>query len=199
MSIRGSYVDGTLAVPSLHYQTDVPPGGDEPDPDDVATGVWGVIGTTYLAACRAFTVHQVVATEQVLPPDIPAQGLKSVEAGGTLAGSDSNLPYGLVPIVNLRTDVASRSSRGHIVLPGPVDSTSFTAGLWNTAHQTAYNALAAKLDDSFDLGTLFITHVNPVVYSRKRHKDGLTPYTFRVSSASLNTTPHWLRSRMTKP
>jgi len=44
-----------------------------------------------------------------------------------------------------------------------------------------------------------ITHVNPVVYSRKRHRDGLTPYTFRVTSATVNPKSHWLRSRTSSP
>ena len=62
-----------------------------------------------------------------------------------------------------------------------------------------YDALAAKLDDSFDLGSIIITHVNPVVYSRTRRLRGESTWTFKVTSATANHQVRWLKSRLTAP
>jgi hypothetical protein len=187
-------------MPSLHYQTDLTFVGDEPDPHDVAQGAWGVFGTQFLALCPpTFTVQDVLALEEVLKPDVPTGGSYLVNTAGTLSVSNTNEPKGVVPIINLRTGISSRSARGHCALPGPIDTGAFAGGKWNSIVLAAYNAFAAKLDDSFDLGTIDITHVHPVIYSRTRRARGDTPWTFRVTSAAANPTPHWLRSRMSSP
>lgn len=193
--------NGTLVEPSLHYQTDVPTGGDEPDPDDVAAGVWTELGTQFLGALTGdVTVDTVVATEQVVPPDIGAQGAHNVNAVGVNSESDTKLPLALVPILNLRTHTVSRSARGYMTMASPRTSTSLASGgAWASGWIDLWTSLCNRFDNSFDLGTLIITHVNPVVYSRKRHRAGTTPYTFRVTAASPNARPHWLRTRTTSP
>jgi hypothetical protein len=70
---------------------------------------------------------------------------------------------------------------------------------WISGYQTKLAAFAAVLDDSFNLGTIDITHVNPVVYSRTRHQRGEDPHAFRVTSATANTKAHWLKTRMSTP
>ena len=200
VTIRGSYSDGTLAYPSVHMLTDVPTGGDEPTGSEIASGTWGVFGTEYKAICpTTFTIHEVVATECVLAPAIGDAGSHSVEQAGTLAGTDSAMPRSVVPLINLHTNVSSKSARGWIFLPGSGDTSKLTGRTWGTTMKTALDALAAKLDDSFDLGSLFITHVNPIVYSRTRHKAGLEPHTFKVTSATTSTKVHFLRSRDSNP
>jgi hypothetical protein len=199
-SIRCSYADGGLVVPSLHYQTDVSLGGDEPDPSDVASGIWGVIGTAFRAATPSLvTIHDVVVSEQVIKPAIGATGIHTVELAGSTTLSSEFLPRGIVPIINLHTEVASRSGRGYMTLAGPGASGAISDKLFTGSYLTSYQTLAALLDNSFDLGTLSITHVNPVVYSRKRHVDGLDPHAFRVTSASVRSKIHYLRSRDTSP
>lgn len=199
-TVHAEFNDGTLIEPSLHYQTDVPTGGDEPAPADVADGIWGVWGTQFLACCPpTVSVHDLVVTEQVLPPDTAVQGSKHVGLNGSIIGSGTGLPRGLVPIINLHTDTVSRNARGHICMPSPLDNSFLVGNNWSSGMIAALDALAAKLDDSFDLGTIIITHVNPVIYSRTRRVRGQSPWTFRVTSASTNHVPHWLRSRMTSP
>ena len=192
----------TLALiqSTLHYQTDVPPAGDEPAPDDVANGIWGVIGTAFLAAsptnCHVDTVDVL---EMVLPGGAPVGGTKVVNANGTQVTTNKFMSRGTCLGVNLHTAVRSRSSRGFMHLPGALD-TSYAGGqTWGGGYLTHANTLAALLDDSFDLGAVLITHVNPVVYSRKRHVDGLSPFAFRVTSATVNPMVRYLRSRDTTP
>jgi len=189
-----------LIQPSLHYQTDVPPAGDEPDPNDVAAGVWGVLGTQFLACFHnEVNVHDLVALEETLPPAIGVAGLHHVGLAGTLTGAGDWLPEGLVPLINIHTDTRSRSARGWVHMPNPRYSNFISNNVWSGGVNTALDAFAAKLDDSFDLGAVFPTHVNPVVYSRTRRSRGEDPFTFRVTGATARRTVAFLRSRMTTP
>lgn len=191
---------GILEYSSLHYQTDVPPLGGEPDPDDVANGVWGVIGTQFLALCPTTThVTDLVVTEETLSPDIGAQGVYTINQDGILSVGSSELPTGICPVVRLRTATHSRSARGWTRPPGPRNATHINGNVWATTYKTTLDAYAAVLDNSFDLGSVTPTHVNPVVYSRTRRLIAAEPWTFRVTAGDASPVPHWLRSRMTLP
>lgn len=192
--------NGVLIEPSVHFQTDLSFVGDEPSPDDVAGGAWTLLGTAFKALCRTdVTVHRLVATEQVLKPAIGAVGLHTVEEAGTYSAADAHVPAALVPLINLHTAVASRSARGHLFLGGPRDTITLISGKWSSSWLTRMTTFADLLDNSFDLGTIDVTHVHPVVYSRTRHRNGTEPHTFRVTKATANNQPTWLRSRLTVP
>jgi hypothetical protein len=145
------------------------------------------------------TVDALVVSEEVLPPDLGAAGVHVVGAAGTSTLSTEYLPRELVPIVNLHTDTRSRSARGHLALACPSGSSSIGVRVWTGAYLTAFQAFAAKLDDTFSLGVVGETTVRPVVYSKTRRKRALDPYTFHVVNATVNTRPKWLRSRGTTP
>jgi hypothetical protein len=186
--------------PTLHYQTDVPISGSEPDPSDVASGIWGLVGATLKAtAANDVTFTSVDVAEQLPPGQIGAAGTFAISSGQGTVVPNSQLPYATVPLINLHTGVASRSSRGWVHLTSPRLSTYVGNDVWTAAYLNLLNLFGATLDDSFDLGTLQITHVNPVVYSRTRHLRGQTPFTFRVKSASANPQVRWLRSRLSSP
>jgi hypothetical protein len=191
---------GTFIEPSTHWQTDVPTGGSEPDPDDVADGIWSLIGFAFQSVCPS-TVHidELVVAEQVVAPAIGAAGVHTVNADGLGSVGDGDLPRALVPLINLHTAVASRSARGWQFLACPMDTAKLVDGQWTSGFLGSLNGYAGNLNDSFDLGALLPTHVNPVVYSRTRHQGGAAPYTFRITSATASTRPHWLRSRLTAP
>jgi hypothetical protein len=192
--------DGTLFEPGLHYQTDVPTGGSEPDPGDVANGIWGVIGSTFMPLTPStITIASVDVREQVLPPAIGVAGHRTLGGSGTADPGDHLLPKGLAAIIRLKTNTSSRSARGYTTPPPRYSSGALSDGSWSSTYMTLLSAFAATLDDSFDLGSVFPTHVNPVVYSRKRHLEDADPWAFRVTSATVNTKPHWRRSRMTSP
>lgn len=199
-TVKGHHSSGILVQPTLHYQTDVPISGSEPDPSDVAQGIWTLVGATLKAtAANDVTFTSVDVAEQLPPGQIGAAGSYAVTAGAGTVVPNSQLPYATVPLINLHTGVASRSSRGWVHLCSPRLSTYVGNDVWTAAYLNLLNLFAATLDDSFDLGTLQITHVNPVVYSRTRHLRGQTPFTFRVKSASANPQVRWLRSRLSSP
>lgn len=195
-------VDQSLIEPSLHYQTDLSTGGDEPAADDVANGVWSILGGDFLALCHdQYHVDSVVARSQELKGSgvIPVLGQLTVNQPGQLTSGGFDLPRELVGIVNLYTDAATRSGRGYTSLPCPGVESFLQDRLWFGSYKTACDSFASKCDNSFSLGTISVATVNPVVYSATRRARGQAPYTFRVQSARFNTRPHWLRSRGTSP
>jgi hypothetical protein len=201
-TVLASYADGTLVEPSMHYLTDVPTGGDEPAADDVASGFWGVVGTAFLAALPTWvTVHSVEAREEVEHPgvDVPAVGQHNVGSAGGLAATGENLPRALCPWIKLTTGQAIRSARGgfHMASPGEIDYVSNR--LFISSFMSKLNDLAAVCDNSFDLGSVFVTHVNPVIYSRTRRARGESTFTFKVTGAQASNVPRYLRSRDTSP
>ena len=189
-----------LIQPSIHYQTDVPLGGDEPDPSDVASAIWSHLASGFTNITpNSVTIHELVVLEEVVKPDIGVAGSHTIESAGSLSGSAPYLPDGLVGIVNMHTDTRSRSARGWWHTPSPGFASYVNENSWQGTWPGLVNTLCALLDDQLELGTLQITKLNPVVYSPTRHKQGLDPYTFRVKSATLNPVPHWLRPRMSAP
>lgn len=191
---------GILIEPSLHYQTDVPTGGDEPDPSDVASGIWTSVGTVFRAITSDYIqINDLVVTEQTIPPALGVAGVHHVGLPGLLAHGGNDLPTGLCPVVNIHSGTRSRSARGWMHPGPPVDHPNCDGNQWATTYQTLLDNFAAQLNATFSLGSLFPTTVNPVVYSRTRHLRLETPYTFQVTGATANKTPKWLRSRMTTP
>jgi len=192
--------NGILVEPSLHYQTDLSLGGSEPDPSDVAAGVWGHIGTQFLSCFSAITTCQeLLALEEVVPPAIGVAGVHSVGLPGTLAGSGDSIPPGLVPLINLHTDTRSRSARGWMHPPSPQWADRAGYSTWDGTMLSVLGDFASLLDDVITIGSVITTDLRPGVYSRTRALRGETPDFFHLVSASVNHTPKWLRSRMTTP
>ena len=199
-TFRSTYGDGTLVQPSLHYQTDLNTGGSEPDPSDVAGEIWAHLDDNILTAWPAIvTLHELVVTEQVVPPAIGAVGAIQINQPGLLPVSAEDLPRELVGIINIHSGAATRSGRGYFTLPGAGSELYTSARQWTQAYFNQAIALAALFDDSLSIGAVLPAAIHPVVYSRKRHRAGLTPYTFRVQTATFNVRPHWRRSRGTTP
>lgn len=198
--IQAHYLDGTLVEPSLHYQTDVPTGGDEPDPSDVAAGIWGHIGALVLACSNEQVVFdELVVSEETVPPAIGVAGAHTIGTAGTNSHGGQTLPKGLVAVLDKHTGTRSRNSRGNCRIAVPGSSEIYNAGLFSSSYLTTLANLCAVLADEIDLGSLIITQLNPVVFSRTRLLAAEDPVTFKVTSATANPVPHWLRSRMTNP
>lgn len=194
--------DGSLIEPSLHYQTDVPTAGSEPDANDVAAGIAAILGGPFIALChtKIFIDELRVRSEELKGSGvIPVEGTSIFSTPGTLTSTVPDLPRELVGIVNLHSTAATRSGRGYTTLPSPYVATNLVNRLWAGAYGSAGLQFANLLDNSFDLGTVQITHVNPVVYSHTRRQRLQEPFTFRVTRATFNVRPHWLRSRGTSP
>lgn len=200
-TFKCDYGDGTLVQPSFHYQTDLAVGGGEPSAVSVADHIWTKLGTAFLNTLPSpVTCHELVAAEEVIPPDIGAVGSHTVAAVGTGFGTGNELPRAFVPLLRLNTGVRSRSARGHTFLCSPGTKTVVASGaIWDTSTQGFYNTLAALLDDNIMMGDFPETTLRPVIYSRTRRQRSQSPYTFNVTSASCSTHPTWLRSRATTP
>lgn len=200
LTIKCHYADGTLLEPGWHYQTDVGLGGDEPDPDDVADAIKSHIETPFAAIVPA-AVHitSFDVREMVVPPAIGVLGTALRDTAGNGANGDLALPFGISAIIQAKTATASRNARGYMAAPGPLNSAELDAGKFSSTKMTLYNALADVLNDDLSVGSVNPTGINPVAYSRTRHLGGLSPYTFKVTSAVVSSTPHWRRSRMTNP
>jgi hypothetical protein len=200
-TIRCEHGDGTLVEPGLHYQTDLPAGGSEPDPADVANDIWNQIGVPFgLITPSSVVIHELVVTEEVVPPTLGAAGVHTISGAGSAAAGDQKEPKELVPLINFHTATRSRSARGHSFMAGPMNSIHLAAGgIWESAFLGLLQGFANACLLSFDLGAGIITSVHPVVYSRTRHRAGLAPFTFRLTGATAKPTPTWLRSRGTSP
>ena len=191
---------GALIISTLHYQTDLTFIGDEPDPNDVAAGIWGEIGSSFRAATvTRITVDRVDVLEMVVPPALATGGTHTVGLAGTLASPGGDMSQATCLGINLRTNTRSRRSRGFVHLPPPLDHQYSTGQGWTGGYLTLSQTVADTVDDSFDLGSVDVTHVHPVVYSRKRHLGGLTPYTFRVTQGTITNKQRYVRSRDTSP
>jgi len=202
-TIRCRDDSGILIQPSLHYQTDVSVVGSEPDPNDVAAGIWAIIRDHFIGATPLdVTIDELVVGEEVLKPAIGASGSHPINVQGSFSTSGDRMPNACVAVLNRHTATRSRSARGWLMMPGGILADQQANGLWHTdgGYWTAWLVpLAALLDNSFDLGSVDPTHVNPVVYSRTRHQRGDSPYTFRVTNATANPQVRWLKSRLTIP
>jgi hypothetical protein len=200
---QGHYPEGVQVVTGLHYQTDVPLAGSEPNASDVLDGIDGKLRTAFLGCCHStFVVDSAGLREEVTKASgaIPVAASKVVNLPGTVSSSAVSLPDALCAIIKLRSDAAARSARGYMAMPCPL-AAGFLSGSkqWTGTFYTALQTFAALLDDAISAGSFAPTILNPVVYSRTRHERGFTPYTFRIVEAIPRQDPRWRRSRTTAP
>lgn len=193
---------GVVQINHLHFQTASTIGGTEPPASDILARLDTEFRALYRAAlAEEDTLRSLSLREEVRAPDVPAPGADvSVNLAGTLVTSTNDLPDGLCLIISKKTGIPLRAARGYLALPSPRTSSYLTSSReWGSLYLTAANALAAKLDDSYDIGALPAVTLNPVVYSRTRHQSGADDYTFKITAGITRLTPHWRRSRMTAP
>lgn len=197
---------GVELVSTFHYQTDLnSPDDDEPDITDIASAVKNHLHAGYKACIHStYTIVALEAREEVQPGsgDVGAASVVTINEAGGFTSADKAIPVAACLVIRRRTAAAIRSGRGHLALPGSRYSGSMdTNGRWSAsgAFWTAVTALAALLDDDLSVGTISPVTVHPVIYSRVRHAKGLDPFTFKITSATPQVQPHWLRSRMTAP
>lgn len=187
---------------SLHYQTDLVLGENEPPASQVLDEADAKLTTVFRSACTTSNVVDVLrAREEVLDPavEVPASGEKVIALAGNGGSSAFDLAPEMCVLIHRKTGAAIRSGHGWLHLP-PVLSVSAlgTAGDWNNAATpiAGANAFAALLDDDITHTTATILRwtLHPVVYSKVRRQRG-ADYTFQVTAATRATHPAWLRSR----
>jgi len=198
-----TYADGTLVEPSVDYQTDLSTGDSEPSASDLAGAIWSHVGAAFKACLNShITVQRLLLSQRVIAPAIGLVGSHEVNEAGTYTTGTIVEPFGLVAIINRHTGAASRSSRGWLRMPNPGIAADVTGNTLTSSFTSQLQALGNVLDDTVDVGGFLgigSVHAHPVVYSRTRHKRGLTPYTFNLTGCTVNPKWHWLRSRMSTP
>ena len=191
---------GQLQEPSFHYKINVNALGSEPDASDVAAGIWDHVGTQFRGCFSSYImVNELVVLEEVLSPDIGVAGSHHVGLRGTMSGSGDSLPAGVCPLLNVHTNVRSRSARGWTHMPYLQWADRAGISSWDTTAINALQAFADVMNDSIDLGAINPSQAVPVVYSRTRHERAQDPWTFDVTTVSVNHAPKYLRSRTTTP
>lgn len=202
-TFRCHHPNGTLVEPSLHYQTDLLLGQSEPDPSDVAAKIWSHLGNFFPNTCPSdVTIDELIVGEEVLKPDIGVTGSVTIAQQGTFTIGTDRLPLASVAVVDLRTKTRSRSARGWHMLAGGIPANQQNQGKWgqnNSYWTAALLPWCSVLSDSMEIGSVNPSTIHPVIYSRTRHRQGFTPYTFRVTSAAPNPEVRWLRRRLSSP
>ena len=199
---NGISADGGLAITGLHYKTDPPPLGDEPNPADVLTAIDTHIRTAFLLCVDTDYVLQTESLREEVTPgsgDVPALAELAVNQHGTLVGGSGNMPTPTCAVIALKTTAAIRSARGYMALPSPGRNMLANPDAWSSGYLTTLNAFGDLLNDHFDIGTLTTTRVTPVVYSRVRRAEGKNPYTFDITAATAHAKPKFRRSRLSIP
>lgn len=184
---------GTLYINTIGVKMD-PLVGDGLSATDLAAAVYDWIGATYRACLPARLTFDSITVDSFPVPG--TQGVKAVGLAGTFT-ENTALPRELCAIASWKTDVATRSGRGHIALPLPFSTDAFAGGsvagtTWATATvQAFFNALDAGHD--WESGGVTEGHISHVVLSRKN-----AAY-YDVKSRILRSSIRWVERRQTAP
>ena len=203
-SIKGRYASGVATVTSLHFVTQPPALGDEPSAGDVLNAINTGLWTLYHNCLpTSWTEESTEVSEMLSPLDLTTVPRGHVNAGsgaGTFSEGDHILPEALCAIVALRTGVPRRWARGYIAMPSPKNSGALTdKGRWAGSYLTNLQALASHLDDDYSIGTVSVTSVIPVVYSRTQHARGADQPWAQVEAGVVRGDSRWRRTRTTAP
>jgi hypothetical protein len=200
--------NGAEFMSHVHYQTDVPVGGSEPDASEILDHTlshFSSSGHNLTAWTNVMTnnsqLTEARVREEVTPGsgDVPAVASNALALPGTLGGAGTDaLPSAMCVWIAYVTAAAIRGGRGGTHAP-PTMAASFLngAGAWDTAtgYWTNMLTLAAAIKTSFSGGGTFPADINPKVYSRTRRARGFDPFTFALTNAVPSNAPRWLRRR----
>ena len=192
-----STFSSVLFVNSFAVRCDgVLPGAPDLGAGTVADEVSTWLTTAYRAMLpAAYSVSDVSVRE--LYTSTPAQGVHAISAAGTLSGSSGNLPREVCLILSLKSAVATRSGRGRMFIPSPLNSGFLSSqDVWDTA--SAYWSAVNTFGNALLAGRTFTSgvldyHLSCRIHSRTRNED------YDLTSFVRRPQPHWLRSRATAP
>lgn len=194
---------GVIYDNTLHYVTQPPLEGSEPAAADVLSVIDTALRTSYKACLNTqVTLLSATLSERVQPGsgDVPVGAALEIGDAGTGPTYDGKVSPALCCIIQLKTGVPLRSARGYLAMPSPEASTAMaSSSKFTGTYLTGLDAFAAKLDDDYEIGTVSVTSVIPVVYSRTRHARGQNPPWFQVEAGVVRNAQRWRRSRLSVP
>jgi len=195
---------GESCALGLHYQWDGDTGSDEPGPDDLATRLDSHLRSAMrnMLGNTTGSLTALIVREEVDPSsdDVPAVHELLIGLAGTGVDPDGDQPKEVVPLFHRKTAGAVKGGQSWCFGPAPYGAASIVGGLWDTGSIVYgfWTAFAALLDDDIDhAGSIpgISGTYHPVAYAKTRRRRGVEPYTFQVTSASVDRRPRWLRSR----
>jgi hypothetical protein len=198
VSMKNRAADGTVAVNTIAAKVEVVgPDVTEASPAKVADEASSWLTTSYLGLLHpSWTLEEVAVKELTSGADEAASHV--VGSVGTLPASTGLLPVEVCGVLTLKTAFATRSKRGRLFLPSPLQSGQLTGvDVWSTVG-TTYGARCAAFGATLLAGHDFTEgvvnyHMSAGVWSRKLGS-------FQDATATqFRTRPHWLRSRSTAP
>jgi len=200
--------NGAEFMTHVHYQTDVPPLGSEPNASDILDAIgdhFSSAGHNYskYTSCMAneSQLTEARVREEVAPGsgDVPDVATEVLAVSGTIGGAGTDaLPSAMCVWLAFSTGAAVRGGRGGTHAPPTMSAARLDGtGKWDTGtgYWTNINALCAAILDPFDNGGITPTDINPKVYSRTRRQRGQSPYTFALTAVTPSDEPRWLRRR----
>lgn len=189
---------GNLVVNVFHVEADTLT--DPPNYGNMATDINSWLGFEYQSVLSSnFILQDLTITEETYPGATPGQGVKTIGTVGLRSAADTNLSVATCALLALRTATPKKYARGHLFLPPAMSSASSASGgqfLTTGPYMTAATTFATKLAAGSTAGS---TSYAPIIFSRTRVREGLTPYFFKVTNAHVNTNQYFLRSRLTSP
>jgi hypothetical protein len=198
-----SPASGQHFVTTFHYASQVSIGDDDPAPADVLGEINDHLYTTFADALPStYVFDEIEVAEELAATDLGTLPRGAVNGGaigntGNLAAGDGDLPEALCAIISKRTNVPKRFARGYLALPGSINTTHLDDGLWVSPALTAYEALAALMDDDLEISGAFdTTSLVPCVYSRHQHDADAENFWFGIQSAIAREPARWRRSRI---
>lgn len=183
---------GVIYINTIGVKMD-PVSGSGLSPSDLATHVNTWLGGTYRGILGAgLTLDTVTVDSFPTPGD---QGVHAVNLPGNVT-EDHGQPRELCAIFAWKTDVATRSGRGHIAFPLPQANGIINAStlLASSAWQTSAAAFFAALDAGHDWGGPPAEgHLSHVVLSKKN-----SAY-YDVKTRIVRPSIRWIERRQTAP
>jgi hypothetical protein len=191
---------GVLYISTFHMQVIPESGFSDPDPNDVASGIWGHIQTEFINVTPDnMSIDDLIIDEAVNPPDIGANGSHTISVGGSLVATGNRLPDALCANINWQTGVSSRNARGWMHPPPPGGSNYINENQWTGPYLGLVDALGAKMVGEIDFGSFFPARGTFVTFSRTRFKELQSPWYWNIQSHKTNPSAKWLRTRTTAP
>ena len=209
VSFHSTSTTGVAYVSTYHYVVR-PAGGftDTGDASNLRDALSGTLPAQYRGVLPNWITVQTMLVAEVLPPgstDVPDESSFTVGLNGQQSTTGDQLPIPLCVLVGIYSNAAVRSGHGRTFYPHPGNASLLdSAGNWDmasTVFATSYPTLLNSLKSNWtvDLSGTPDATASQVIYSRTRHARGDDSYYFDVSSWTIRTVPHWLRSRATAP
>lgn len=188
------------AVNTFHYDLEDVAVDPDNDPQTLADLFRDNVRPAFAALFQSnWQIDPVSIIEEKDPID-PNAARAGWTSGAVIAGtrvvSGDELPYGVCGVCSLRTAHIGRRFRGRLFLPGQLMESDQANNLWQSGILSLWATYVNAVPVEPDLATgPSGATAKWSVYSRTQRGSNLDPYLSKVTSHSIDTAVHFLRSR----